>query len=89
MDYELAGDKTDKLVSLCKQAGATKYISGPAARAYLNEDLFRQEDISVAYMDYSGYREYTQLYPPFQPQVSVIDLVLNEGPDAAGYMKSF
>jgi hypothetical protein len=40
-------------------------------------------------MDYSGYREYTQLYPPFQPQVSLIDLIFNEGPNATDYMKSF
>ena len=59
------------------------------AKAYLNEDLFRQEDISVAYMDYSGYREYQQLYPPFQWQVSIIDLIFNEGSNAAKYMKSF
>src|SRR5437868_1367017 len=74
MDYHLAGDKTEMLVNLCKQAGATNYLTGPAARAFLNEDLFQQENISVEYIDYSGYREYTQLYPPFRPQVSIIDL---------------
>jgi len=89
MDYNLAGDKTERLVNLCKQAGARNYVSGPAARAYLHEDAFRREGISVAYMDYSGYREYAQLYPPFQSQVSVIDLVFNEGPFATKYMKSF
>jgi hypothetical protein len=40
-------------------------------------------------MDYSGYREYAQLYPPFHSQVSIIDLIFNEGPGAAGFMKSF
>lgn len=89
MDYELKGDKTERLVSLCKQAGATNYLSGPAAKTYLNEELFRQENISVSYMDYSGYREYIQLYPPFQPHVSIIDLIFNEGPNATKYMKSF
>jgi hypothetical protein len=89
MDYNLIGDKTERLVELCKQAGATAYLSGPTARAYLNEDLFRNKGISVSYMDYSGYREYTQLYPPFQSQVSIIDLIFNEGPGASNYMKSF
>jgi hypothetical protein len=89
MDYDLVGDKTERLVHLCKQAGATRYLSGPAAKAYLNEDLFERESIVVAYMDYSGYPEYDQLYPPFEPRVSVIDLILNEGPDATRYMKSF
>jgi len=89
MDYQLTGDKTERLVNLCKQAGATKYLSGPAAKSYLDEDLFLQEGISVSYMDYSGYPEHAQLYPPFQSQVSVIDLIFNEGPAAGRYMKSF
>ncbi|HWX15401.1 MAG TPA: WbqC family protein [Chthoniobacterales bacterium] len=89
MEYNMIGDKTERLVHLCQHAAATKYLSGPAAKAYLNEDLFRNEGIDVSYMDYSGYHEYTQLYPPFQSQVSVIDLIFNEGPDATRYMKSF
>jgi hypothetical protein len=89
MDYNLIGDKTERLIHLCKQAGATDYLSGPSAKAYLNEDLFRNEGIAVSYMNYSCYREYTQLYPPFQSQVSIIDLIFNEGPDATSYMKSF
>jgi hypothetical protein len=89
MDYNLIGDTTGRLVYLCQQAGATAYLSGPAAKAYLNEDLFRSEGIAVSYMDYSGYPEYRQLYPPFEPRVSVIDLILNEGPDSTRYMKSF
>lgn len=89
MDYHLAGDKTEMLVNLCKQTSATHYLSGPAAKVYLDEELFRRQGITVSYMDYSGYREYQQLYPPFESNVSIIDLILNEGPDAAKYMKSF
>jgi hypothetical protein len=89
MDYDLAGDRNERLVDLCKQTGATEYLSGPTARSYLDEGLFEQEGISVAYMNYSGYLDYAQLYPPFEPQVSVIDLIFNEGPHATRYMKSF
>jgi hypothetical protein len=89
MDYNLIGGKTERLVHLCQQAGATAYLSGPSAKAYLNEDLFKNEGIAVLYMDYSGYPEYGQLYPPFEPRVSIIDLILNEGPSATRYMKSF
>lgn len=89
MDYNLSGAKTERLVSLCKQAGATHYLSGPAAKSYLEEELFTREDISVSYMDYVGYPDYRQLYPPFEPRVSILDLLFNEGPDATKYMKSF
>jgi len=89
MDYLLTGDKTERLVNLCEQAGAGEYLSGPAARAYLDETAFTRRGIGVSYMDYSGYPEYRQLYPPFAPNVSILDLILNEGPDATRFMKSF
>ena len=57
-------------------------MSGPAARAYLDEDAFKAAGITLEYFDYSGYPEYEQLYPPFEHSVSVIDLILNEGPRA-------
>lgn len=89
MDYELSDDKTERLVNLCKQAGATHYLSGPAAKSYLVEECFTREGISVSYMDYSGYPEYKQLYPPFEPGMSILDLLFNEGPEAASFMKTF
>jgi hypothetical protein len=89
MDYELVGDKTGRLVSLCQQAGAQTYLSGPSAKSYLDEEVFRGQGIRVAYIDYSGYPAYRQLYPPFESQVSMIDLILNEGPNSTRYMKSF
>ena len=30
-------------------------------------------------MEYAGYREYRQLFPPFEHQVSVIDAIFNLG----------
>jgi hypothetical protein len=89
MDYELADGKTERLVALCRQAGATEYLSGPAAKDYMDEALFEREGIALRYMDYSGYPEYEQLFPPFEHGVTVLDLIFNEGPDATKYMKSF
>jgi hypothetical protein len=89
MDYHIVDGKTERLISLCQQAGASEYISGPAARGYIDEQMFEAAGIKLTYMDYSGYAEYTQLYPPFEHGVSIIDLILNEGPDAPKYMQSF
>jgi len=88
MDYRLADGKTERLIELCKQAGGTEYISGPAAKDYIDEGLFKSEGIELKYMDYSGYPEYSQLFPPFEHGVSIIDLIFNEGPDAPKYMRS-
>ena len=89
MDYSLAEGKTERLVDLCKQAGAKAYLSGPRARNYIDKRLFDEEGITLEFMDYSGYPEYKQLFPPFEHGVSIIDLILNEGPNASRYMKSF
>jgi hypothetical protein len=89
MDYRLVEGKTERLVDLCKQTGATEYVSGPAARDYIDENLFASEGIGLHYIDYSGYSEYPQLYPPFDHRVSIIDLILNTGPNATSYMRSF
>jgi len=89
MDYPQEAGKNERLIGLCRAVGADHYISGPAARAYIDESLFERAGITVAYMDYSGYPEYRQLHGPFEHEVSVLDLVLNEGPESRRFMKSF
>jgi hypothetical protein len=88
-DYEAEGTRTARLVSLCRAAGASSYLSGPNARDYLDEGLFGDAGIELEYMDYSGYPEYPQPYPPFDHAVTVLDLLFCVGEDAPRYMKSF
>lgn len=88
-DYRLIDGQTERLVDLCRQTGADEYLSGPAAKNYIRETLFSDAGITLTYMDYSGYPEYRQLYPPFEHAVSILDLIFNEGPDAPKFMKSF
>lgn len=87
-DYPGEGDRSERLLSLCLATGATEYLSGPAAKSYLDEQLFEDSGISISYMDYSGYPEYPQLHPPFEHEVTVLDLLFNTGADAPRYMKS-
>ncbi|WP_294891008.1 WbqC family protein, partial [Sulfurimonas sp. RIFCSPLOWO2_12_36_12] len=88
-DFNLIEGQTSRLVQICKDAKATHYLSGPSAKDYLDEKLFEDENIKVEWMDYSGYSEYEQMYPPFVHGVSVIDLIFNEGSSATKFMKSF
>jgi len=88
-DYSLCEGKTERLVDICRQAGAGRYISGPSARGYIDSELFERENIALSWMDYSGYPQYRQLYPPFEHAISILDLIFNEGPDAQQLMKSF
>lgn len=88
-DFSLIDGKSERLLGLCKDLGATSYLSGPAAKDYLDEPLFKENGVDVLWMDYRGYPEYQQLHKPFQHGVTVLDLIFNEGPNAPNMMKSF
>ncbi len=86
--YTLEGDRNQRLVSLCTQAGAAVYVSGPNARAYLDEMAFARAGVEVAWFDYAGYPHYPQLWGgPFIHELSILDLLFNCGPQAGQYMK--
>lgn len=84
--YRLSGLRLDRLLDLLKKADATTYISGPSAKSYISEDAFRNENIKIDWMNYSDYSEYRQQFPPFVHDVSIIDLLFNEGPQAIRYL---
>ena len=77
----IGGQKTERLIQILTRLGADHYISGPAAREYIEEDRFKSAGITLEYMEYQ-YPEYTQLYPPYDAFVSVIDLLFMTGPRA-------
>jgi hypothetical protein len=86
-DYPSSAGKTERLVDLCRRTGASEYISGPAAKLYLNEPLFTASGIDVHWFDYSGYPQYTQLFGQFEHGVSVLDLLFNCGNESPNYMR--
>jgi len=86
-EYALEGDRVARLINICRQANADVYLSGPAARGYLDEARFAEAGIGVEWMRYDGYPEYPQLFPPFEHGVSILDLLLNVGPDHAAFMQ--
>jgi hypothetical protein len=88
-DYEQIEGKTERLVSLCRQAGASEYFSGPAGKDYIQTQLFEGAGIKIHFADYGDYPPYPQLFPPFEHRVSILDLLFNTGPDALRYMKAF
>jgi hypothetical protein len=87
-DYALNAGKTQRLADLCLQAGATKYISGPAARDYIEERVFADHGITVIWFEYASYTEYPQLWGEFIHGVTILDLLFNCGKDSPRYMKS-
>jgi hypothetical protein len=86
MDYVTIPGRTERLVSLCEQAHATEYVSGPSARDYIEAEQFERAGIKLTFFNYSGYPEYPQIHPPFDHFVTVIDLILHTGFEAKAYM---
>ncbi|QZE15034.1 WbqC family protein [Halosquirtibacter laminarini] len=78
-DYPSKGHKSQKLLEICQGANAHIYISGPAAKCYLDEMLFNKNRIEVSWMTYDHYPTYPQCYPEFFHHVSILDLLFNVG----------
>lgn len=77
--------KTKRIIELCKVLNADTYLSGVGAKAYLEEGLFAQAGIKLAYQDFTHpvyQQQFISTQAPFQPFMSVLDLLLNEGEKA-------
>lgn len=86
--FTLEGEATQKVISMCQESHADVYLSGPAAKNYLDLSKFKHAGIDVEWMDYSDYPEYKQLYGPFEHRVSILDLLFNTGKNAKNFLKN-
>ncbi len=86
-DYQLVEGKTERLLELCKQADCAEYVSGPAAKGYIENWYFDEAGLKLSWFDYAGYPEYSQLWGEFVHGVSILDLLFNCGNDAPKFMR--
>ena len=73
------GKKDELILNICRDVGATTYLSGSFGRDYLDETKFLQAGIKIEYHDYA-YPVYHQYYKPFEPFLSTLDIIMNCGP---------
>lgn len=85
-DLGVTGERSQRLVGICRMLGADTYLSGATARNYLDVPLFEKAGIAVRWQDYN-HPIYTQLHGPFVSHLSVLDLVLNVGPESGGVIR--
>lgn len=85
-DYGLSEGKTERLIDLCNQACASKYISGPSAKNYLNKNLFTDSNIELVWMNYGCYQPYPQLWGSFDGNLSILDALFNCGKSTMQYL---
>lgn len=86
-EFHLYEGKTERLAGICQQTGAQAYVSGPSAKDYMDEKVFEDMGIQVAWFDYTGYTEYPQLWGEFTHNVTILDLLFNCGRGAHHHMR--
>ena len=86
-DYGLIEGKTERLVDLCEKSKADVYVSGPAAKDYIDQALFDKSKIQLEWFEYPNYSEYPQLWGEFQHSVSILDLMFNCGKESYKFMR--
>jgi hypothetical protein len=74
-------DPTLRLVEICQALDGDTYLSGRDGAKYMDEDMFRSHKIQVVFQDFN-HPEYPQCYGPFEPNLSVADLLFNCGPES-------
>ena len=77
-ELDIPGQKTERLINICRALGAGRYLTGDAASDYLDETQFAANDIRVEYHHYR-HPVYAQLHGEFVPYLSVVDLLMNHG----------
>jgi hypothetical protein len=77
---ERQGKRMELLANICESLGATEYVSPLGSAAYLLQeiDILLDKGIDVGFQHYE-HPQYRQLFPPFCPYASVLDLIFNEG----------
>lgn len=87
-ELHVAGDKNEKLVNMCKILSASQYYSGLAAQNYLDNTLFKENGIEVAFQHYA-HPVYPQMHGDFISHLSIIDLLFNCGKKSRQIIKDY
>lgn len=72
------GVKNDLMIDLLNKVGATHYMSGVGAKAYLDPELFEKFNIQLVWQNFEQ-PIYHQLFGDFIPYLSTLDMLFNCG----------
>jgi len=79
---DVPGIATERLINLVKAVGGTRYYSGShAADAYLDANAFEEAGIGLVLQHWVA-PVYPQLHGEFVPDLAIVDLLMNCGPDS-------
>lgn len=78
---DLPEEPSERLAAICESVGADTYLSGAGGRDYLDLEPFNKKGIRVVFQAFK-HPVYLQLYGDFIPNLSLLDLLFNCGPDS-------
>ncbi|HHP7241116.1 MAG TPA: WbqC family protein [Cyclobacteriaceae bacterium] len=78
-------DATERLIAACKSLGADAYYSGFGGGDYQDEQLFHKNGIKLVYSSFN-HPTYNQLWGDFEKNLSIIDLIFNEGAEGKKFL---
>jgi WbqC-like protein len=81
-ELKVGGKASERLINACKAMGADTYVSGRGGRNYMDERLFEKEGVRLVYQEYAPVPYRQRFTSTFVPDLSVIDMLFNLGPDA-------
>ena len=74
---------SDRVLEICKAVDADYYITGTVwAQSHLRIEEFKKSNIHVEFQEFQ-HPIYKQIHGKFIPEMSIIDLLFNEGRDGA------
>ena len=85
LDIDSKGSK--KLLDICKELNADTYLSGELGINYLDVNIFKNENIQIIFEKFK-HTQYIQKYLEFIPNMSIIDLLFNEGENSINILKN-
>jgi hypothetical protein len=80
-NLNLIGNKSDRIIDMCQKLEADRYVFGRLGQAYADFETFRSTGIKPFFQDYQ-HPTYPQIHGGFVPNLSIIDLLFNMGPDS-------
>ena len=85
-EFDAREEPTDRLIDLCRAVGATEYLAGAGAEHYMDKPRFEDSGIRLERQTFQ-HPSYRQIYEPFEANLSALDLLLLQGPEALGTLR--
>ena len=85
-ELNVDGKATDLIINMCQAVNADTYMHGKHGRDYVDEDKMNQHNIKSIYQQFE-HPVYPQRYQPFTPEMAIIDLLFNCGPESEKIIK--